>query len=73
MFLPSNAPLAAFGTARGNWSVWMHALATAVLRGVGALAGLSMDEYALHFLRIGGATFLSVVRASFDVVRKNWR
>ena len=22
MFIPSHAPLAAFGTARGNWSVW---------------------------------------------------
>ena len=59
MFLPSHAPLAAFGTARGNWSVWTQAQATAALRGVVALAGLPANEYALHSLRIGGATFLS--------------
>ena len=59
MFLPSHAPLAAFGTARGNWSVWTHARPTAALRGVVALAGFPADEYALHSLQIGGAIFLS--------------
>ena len=42
MFLPSHAPLAAFGTARDNWSVGTQA--TAALRGVVALAGLPADE-----------------------------
>ena len=59
MFLPSHAPMAAFVTARGNWPVWTQARATAALRGVVALAGLPADEYALHPLRIGGATCLS--------------
>ena len=55
-FVPSHASLAAYGTARDNWSVWAQARA---LRGVVALAGLPADEYALHSLCIGGATFLS--------------
>ena len=73
MFLPSHAPLAAFGTAHGNWSVWMQARATVSLRGVVALARLLADEYALHSLRVGGATFLSAGRASIDVVRRKGR
>ena len=44
MFLPSHAPLAAFGTARDNWSVWTQARATVALRRVVALAGLPADE-----------------------------
>ena len=58
MFIPSHAPLAAFGTVRGNWSVWTQARATAALRGVVALAELPVDKYALHSLRIGDATFM---------------
>ena len=38
MFFPSHAPLAAFGTARDNWSVWTQVRAPAALRGVLALA-----------------------------------
>ena len=41
--------------------------------GVGAFAGLPADEYALHSLRMGGATFLSAGGASVDVVRKKGR
>ena len=59
MFLPSHAPLAAFDTARGNWSVWTQARATAALRGVVALAGLPAVEYVRYSLRIGRAIFLS--------------
>ena len=59
MFIPSHAPLAVFGTARDNWSVWTQARTTGALRGVVALAGLPADEYALQSLHIGGATFLS--------------
>ena len=33
------------------------------------MAGLPADEYALHSLRIGGATFLSTGGASVDVVQ----
>ena len=44
MFLPSHAPLAAFGTARDNWSIWTQTWATSALRGVAALAGLPADE-----------------------------
>ena len=35
-----------------------------------ALAGFPADEYALHSLRIGGATFRSAVGASVDVVQR---
>ena len=65
MILPSHAPLAAFGTARDNWSFWTQARATAALRGV-----VTADEYALHNLHIGGATFLSAGGASVDIVRR---
>ena len=74
IFLPSHAPLAAFGAVRGNWPVWAQAQATAALRGVVALAELPVDEYALHSLRIGGAVFLSAGGgASVDVVRREGR
>ena len=46
---------------------------TTVLRGLVALAGLPADEYVLHSLRIGGATFLSAGGASVDVVRREGR
>ena len=49
MFLPSHAPLAAFCTTRGNWSVWTQARATAALRGVMALVVLPAGENALYF------------------------
>ena len=73
MFLPSHAPLAALGTAHDNWSVWTQARATGALRRVVALAGFPADEYALHSLRIGVATFLSARGASVDVVRREGR
>ena len=73
LFLLPHAPLAAFGTARGNWSVWTQARGTAGLRRVVALAGLPAYEYALPSLRIGGATFLSAGGASVDVVRGEGR
>ena len=38
-----------------------------------ALAGFPADEYTLHSLRIGGATFLSVGGASVDVVQREER
>ena len=47
LFLPSYVPLAAFGTARGNWSVWTQALATAALRGMVALA--RFRRISMHF------------------------
>ena len=59
MFLLLHAPLAAFGTVRGNWSVWTEAQAVAAFRGVVPLAGLAADKYALHSLRFRDATFLS--------------
>ena len=73
MFLPSHAPLAASGTARDNWSVWTQARATGALRREVALAGFAADEYALHSLRIGGATFQSPGGASVDVVQREGR
>lgn len=57
--ISSKAPFAAFSTEGGCWLVWTQSVATAVLCDVVALAGLAEAEYALHSLRIGGATFLS--------------
>ena len=60
MYLPSHAPLVAFGTERGNWSICTQArTTTALLREVEALAAFPEAEYALRFLRIGDTTFLS--------------
>lgn len=53
-FLPSCAPLVAFGVGHGRWAMWTKHQATTALRQVVALAGLQPDEYALHSLRIGG-------------------
>ena len=51
---------------------------TAALRGVVALAGLPVEEYALHSLRSApraywGATFLSAGGGAIDVVRREGR
>ena len=73
MFLPSHAPLVAFGTACGNWSVWTQTRATATLGGVVALAGLSATEYVLHILRIEGIIFLLAGGASAHVEQKEGR
>ena len=66
--LPPSAPLVPFGTGGGKWSMWSQAQATKALRQVVAGAGLQPDEYALHSLRIGGATHLSVGGASPAVI-----
>ncbi|CAB1118999.1 unnamed protein product [Ectocarpus sp. CCAP 1310/34] len=63
-FLPSHAPLVAFGVGQGQWAMWTKCQATVALRQVVALAGLQPEEYALHSLRIGGATFLAAEGAS---------
>ena len=59
--------------ARDNWSVWTQARATGALHRVVALAGFPADEYALHSLRIAGATFLSAEGTSVDVVQREGR
>ena len=53
-FLPSCAPLVAFGVGHGRWAMWTKYQATTALRQVVALAGLQPEEYTLHSLRIGG-------------------
>ncbi|CAB1117081.1 unnamed protein product [Ectocarpus sp. CCAP 1310/34] len=62
--LLSSAPLVAFGTGEGRWSEWTRRHATEALRQVVSLAGLPSSEYALHSLRIGGATYLAAGEAS---------
>ena len=59
LFLPSSVTLVAFIFGNGRWSMWIQHQATAALRKVVALAGVRAEEYALHSLRIGGATHLS--------------
>ena len=72
-FLPSHAPLVAFGVGQGQWAMWTKCQATVALRQVVALAGLQPEEYALHSLRIGGATFLAAEGASPEVLRREGR
>lgn len=71
--LPSHATLAAFSLGNGTWSVWSKPKATDALRQVVALAGLPPDEFALHSLRIGGATYLAAGGASPEVLRNEGR
>ncbi|CAN0128875.1 unnamed protein product, partial [Pylaiella littoralis] len=71
--LPSHAPLVAFDVEGGRWSMWSKHQAVAALRQVVALAGLPPMEYALHSLRIGGATYLAAAGATPEVLRKEGR
>ena len=59
LVLPSSAPLVAYGSGDGRWSMWTKQQATVALREVVPLVGVRVDEYALHSLRIKGATHLS--------------
>ena len=72
-FLPPHAPLVAFGTDGVSWLMWTKHKATLALRQVVSLMGLQPVEYALHSLRIGGATHLSASGASPEVLRREGR
>ena len=73
LFLPSSAPLVAFGVDNGRWSMWTQHQAMAALRKVVALAGVRAEEYALHSLRIEGATHLSAGGATPEVLQREVR
>ena len=73
LFLPSSAPLVAYGSDDSRWSRWTKQQATVTLREVVALAGVRADEYALHSLRIGGATHLSAGGASPETLQREGR
>ena len=53
--------------------MWTKQQATVAPREVVALAGVRADEYALHSLRIGGATHLSAGGASPDTLQREGR
>ena len=53
--------------------MWTKQQATVALREVVALAGVRADEYALHSLRIGGATHLSAGGASPETLQREGR
>ena len=72
LFLPPSAPLVAFGIDHGRWSLWTQQQTTA-LRSVVALAGGRAEDYAVHSLRIGGATHLSAGGASSEVLQREGR
>ncbi len=72
-FLPSCAPLVAFGVGDGRWAMWTKQRTTVALRQVVSLAELRPDEYALHSLRIGGATYLAAKGASSETLRQEGR
>ena len=63
----------AYGSGGGRWSMWTKQQGTAALREVVALAGVRADEYALHSLRIGGATHLSAGAASPEMLQREGR
>lgn len=71
--LPPHAPLVAFDVGQEAWSMWSKHQATRALRQVVSLAGLPPEEFALHSLRIGGATYLAAGGASPDVLRREGR
>lgn len=74
LLLPPPAPLVAFGCGNGRWSVRARAQAVKALRHVVPVTGvLQAEEYALHSLRIRGATHLSVGRADPGVLKSEGR
>ena len=73
LFLPPSAPLVAFGCGSGRWSMWTQTQATKALRQVVSVAGMQAEEYALHSLRIGGATHLSAGGAAPEVLKREGR
>ena len=73
LFLPSSAPLVACVVGNGRWSMWTQHHATVALRKVVALAGVRAEEYALHSLRIGGATHVSAGGATPAVLQREGR
>ena len=69
LFLPSSAPLVAFGVGDGRWLMWTQHQATEALRKVVSLGGVCAEEYALHSLRIGCAAHLSTGDATPGVLQ----
>ena len=71
--LPSEAPLMAYFSSSGVPVIWTQSHATKALRQLVAAAGANPIDYALHSLRIGGATQLSAGRISSDLLQKEGR
>ena len=53
--------------------MWTRAQAVKALRQVVSVAGVQAEEYALHSLRIGGATHLSAGGADPEVLKRGGR
>ena len=53
--------------------MWSQQQATPALREAVALAGVRAEEYALHSLRIGGATHLSAEGVAPEVLQREGR
>ena len=73
LLLPPSAPLASYSTSGGGWDVWTQSQATTALRKVVAVAGMKPQEFALHSLRIGGATQLSASGVAENVLQREGR
>lgn len=71
--LSSYAPLVGVGVRGGKWDLSRKHRAESALRQVVTLAGLQLSEYALHSLRIGGATHLAAGGASPEVLLRRER
>ena len=73
LFLPSPAPLIAFGIGNGRWAMRTKQQATAALLAVFALTGVRAEDCTLHSLRIGGATHRSFGGVTPEVLqREGW-
>ncbi len=73
MSLAPDAPLASYLHDDGIRSVWTQAQATRALREIVATAGMPPNEFALHSLRIGGATQISASHIAKDVLQREGR
>ena len=63
----------AYFSSSGVPVIWTQSHATKALRQLVAAAGANPIDYALHSLRIGGATQLSAGRISSDLLQKEGR
>ena len=53
--------------------MWSQAQATKALRQVVSVTGVQPEDYAMHPLRIGGATHLSAGGAALEVLKREGR
>lgn len=73
LHLPANAPLASYRMVSSEYAVISQNTATRELRELVANAGMQPHEFALHPLRIRGATQLSAVGVASGALKRQGR